>query len=503
MGGWASRRARRPDADGPPGGPGGLSRALALTLASALVWGVAHIVTGRRRVGGLLLALYTVLAAALAAAATIYRGDLLNLIVRPDVLQQITGGLVVLGVLWVAVVVRSYQLLRPTGMRLSARSLGAAAVALMCFGVAVPTAWAVRGTYVYRDALTSIFQAGGSNGRSIDADDPWDGEERVNILLLGGDSADNRPGVRTDSMTLASVDTSTGDTVLLSLPRNLESFPMPPGPARDRFPYGFTGDGALNPGLLNEVYQYAEEHPDVVPGVPKGERGTTLLKATISGILGLPVDYYILVDMFGFADIVDAMGGVKINILQPIPYGQQGDVLQPGYRSLTGKEALWYGRSRTNSSDYVRMGRQKCLMAAIAEQADPRTVLTKFDALASAAKQTLSTDLPQELLPALIELSGEVKEDARIDSLQFVPPLIHTGSPDFEKIRKLAAEAIDASDEAAASETPTPATTPSRTPSGATTADPPVTAQGAPSPGTTPTSEAPQTEPVSLEASCP
>ncbi|MBE1535856.1 LCP family protein [Actinomadura algeriensis] len=503
MGGWASRRARRPDGDGSPRGSGGLPRALALTLASALVWGVAHIVTGRRRFGGLLLALYTVLAAAVAAAATVYRGDLLNLIVRPDVLQQITGGLVVLGVLWVAIVVRSYQLLRPEGMRLSGRTLGAAAVALMCFGVAVPTAWAVRGTYVYRDALTSIFQAGGSDGQKIDADDPWDGEERVNILLLGGDAAENRPGVRTDSMTLASVDTATGDTVLLSLPRNLESFPMPPGPARDRFPYGFTGDGALNPGLLNEVYQYAEEHPDVVPGVPKGERGPTLLKATISGILGMPVDYYILVDMFGFADIIDAMGGVKINILQPIPYGQQGDVLQAGHRTLTGKEALWYGRSRTNSSDYVRMGRQKCLMAAIAEQADPRTVLTKFDALASAAKQTLSTDIPQELLPALIELSGEVKEDARIDSLQFVPPLIHTGNPDFEKIRRLAAEAIGAADEAAASGSPAPPASPTRTPSGAVTVDPPVQAQGSPSPGTTPTSQAPQTEPVSLEASCP
>ncbi|QFG26488.1 LCP family protein [Actinomadura sp. WMMB 499] len=503
MGGWASRRARRPDVDGSPGGAGGLSRALALTLASALVWGVAHIVTGRRRIGGLLLALYTVLAAALAAAATIYRGDLLNLVVRPDVLQQITGGLVVLGVLWVAIVVRSYQLLRPDGLRLSARSLGAAAVALMCFGVAVPTAWAVRGTYVYRDALTSIFQTGGSNGKNIDADDPWNGEERVNILLLGGDAADNRPGVRTDSMTLASVDTSTGDTVLLSLPRNLESFPMPPGPARDRFPYGFTGDGGLNPGLLNEVYQYAEDHPDVVPGVPKGERGPTLLKATISGILGLPVDYYILVDMFGFADIVDAMGGVKINILQPIPYGQRGDVLQPGYRTLTGKEALWYGRSRTNSSDYVRMGRQKCLMAAIAEQADPRTVLTKFDALASAAKQTLATDLPQELLPALIELSGEVKDDARIDSLQFVPPLIHTGNPDFDKIRKLTDEAIGAAEETTAPRGPAPQATPSRTPSGAATIEPPVQAQGAPSPATTPSSEAPQTEPVDLEASCP
>lgn len=225
----------------------------------------------------------------------------------------------------------------------------------MCFAVAVPVAWSAHSTYVYRNALTSIFRSGSENGKKVDAEDPFNGEPRVNVLLLGGDAASNRTGVRTDSMTVASVDTKTGDTVLLSLPRNLESFPMPPGPARDRFPYGFTGDGPQNPGLLNEVYEYAENHPDVVPGVAKNHRGPELLKATIAGILGVRVDYYILVDMFGFADIIDAMGGVKLKITEPIPYGLQGAVLQPGHRTLSGKEALWYGRSRTNSSDYVRM----------------------------------------------------------------------------------------------------------------------------------------------------
>ena len=88
------------------------------------------------------------------------------------------------------------------------------------------------------------------------------------------------------------------------------------------------------------------------------------------------------------------------------------------------------------------MGRQKCLLAAIAEQADPQTVLTSFDKLAAAAKRTLSTDIPQELLPALVKLSDEVKNGAQINSLQFVPPLIYTGNPDFDLIRRLTAEAV-------------------------------------------------------------
>lgn len=490
MGRTRSRHTREKDEDGSSSGARGLPRALALTLASALVWGIAHFVTGRRIAGGLLLALYAALTAAAAGAVTVYRSDLLHLAVQPDVLQRLSAALVALGALWILIVIRSYQHLRPPQMALSAKTLGAASVAVMCFGVAVPVAWSAHSTYVYRDALTSIFRTGSENGRHVDSKDPFNGQSRVNILLLGGDAAADRTGVRTDSMTLASVDTKTGDTVLLSLPRNLEHFPMPPGPARDRFPYGFTGDGPLNPGLLNEVYEYAEQHPDVVPGVPKNHRGPELLKATVAGVLGLRVDYYILVDMFGFADIVDAMGGVKIKVTESIPYGLEGSVLQPGDRRLSGKEALWYGRSRTNSSDYVRMSRQKCLMRAIAEQADPQTVLTSFDKLAAAAKRTLSTDIPQELLPALMKLSNKVKDGAQIRSLQFVPPLIYTGNPDFKLIRTLASGAV--------SNDPHPAS-----PAPGAGASPKASKSPSPNSPDGTASPKPDTKPVSLEASCP
>ncbi|WUI03642.1 LCP family protein [Spirillospora sp. NBC_00431] len=480
---------------------GGLLRTLALTLASALVWGVAHFVAGRRVAGGVLLALYLAIAATFAGAATVYRSEIPTLAVQPDVLRRLTAALITLGLLWMIVVVWSYLVLRPARMSGVAHSLGTATVIVLCVAVAAPAAWSAHKSYVARDTLTDIFRSGSENGRPVDADDPFDGQPRVNILLIGGDAAENRTGVRTDSMTVASVDTETGDTVLLSLPRNLENVPFPPGPARDRFPYGFTGDGPQNPGLLNEVYQYAEEHPDLVPGVAKNHRGPRLLKDTIAGVLGVRVDYYILVDMFGFADIVDAMGGVRMKVDEPIPYGLEGAVLKPGYRKLSGKEALWYGRSRTNSTDYVRMGRQKCLMRAIAEQADPRTVLTSFDKLADAAKRTLSTDIPQELLPALVRLSGKVKDGAKINSLQFVPPLIYTGSPDFGLIRKLTSDAINTdprqvsshpSASAGGSPSGSPSESPSESPSGPGGGSPDG---GGPA--------KPPSKPVSLESSCP
>ncbi|GAA4151977.1 LCP family protein [Actinomadura keratinilytica] len=495
----ASRSAARPaseedeDAESTAPKTRGLLSALGLTLASTLVWGVAHLRVGRRWAGGLLLGLFVALAAAGAVAGLFFRADLLQLAVRPDWLTGLAAGILALGLLWITVVIRSYQIVRPEALSLGARSLGVAGVIVLCFAVALPTAWAGYSTYLYRDALTSIFRTGDSHGRPINVKDPWNGQRRVNVLLLGGDAAANREGVRTDSMTVASIDTKTGDTVLLSLPRNLERVPMPPGPARDRFPYGFTGDGPATPGLLNEVYQYAEDHPDIVPGARKNERGPELLKATISGILGLPVDYYVLVDMFGFADIIDAIGGVKIKITQPIHYGLEGGVLQPGDRTLSGKEALWYGRSRTYSDDYTRMGRQKCLLRAIARQADPQTVLTSFDRLAAATKRAISTDIPQELLPAFITLSKKFNDGGQVTSLQFVPPLIYTGNPDYALIRRLAAQAV-----ATPSESASPS--PSASASGSGSASP----RASRTPRASSSAEAGrQTKPVSLDATCP
>jgi anionic cell wall polymer biosynthesis LytR-Cps2A-Psr (LCP) family protein len=480
------------------GEPQGFGRALGLTVVSIVLWGFAHLWVGRRATGLALLAVYWLLVATAIVAVTGFRQGLLHVAVRPDLLTGLTVGALALGLVWVTVVIRSYQISRPDGELTIRRAAANTTVGVLCIALCLPFGWVARYTQVYQDTLTSIFQSG-DGARQVDANDPWAGRRRVNVLLLGGDAARNRDGVRTDSMTLASVDTHTGDTVLLSLPRNLEHFPMPSGPARARFPFGFSGDDPQNPGLLNEVYEYAEGHPEIVPGVPKGRRGPALVSATISEILGQQVDYYILVDMFGFANIIDAMGGVKMKVDRPIPYGQRGDVIQPGYRTLPGKEALWYGRSRNDSDDYTRMGRQKCLLRAIAKQANPQRVLTRFEKLATATRRAISTDIPRELLPALIDLSSKVKGGAKINSLQFVPPLINTVHPDFMQIRRSSAKAISDSEEAASA---------SAAPPGRANAAPPTNETKAPTPSRPGTPDAspgrpPAPDAQSLDATCP
>ncbi len=231
-----------------------------------------------------------------------------------------------------------------------------------------------------------------------------------------------------------------------------------------------------------------------MPGVPDKQRGPNLLSRTVSGIIAQPVDYYIVIDMFGFADLVDAMGGVKLQITQAIPYGLQGGVLQPGYRTLSGKDALWYGRSRTGSDDYARMARQKCLLRAVAMQADPIKILTKFDALVSAAKRTISTDIPTGLFPALVSLAGKVREGARISSLSFVPPLIYTGDPNYTLIRSLAANAIGDGRRTVTPERSTSAA-PSKGPSAATVPGPAAASSLQPGGGTP--------RDMSLDMTCP
>jgi LCP family protein required for cell wall assembly len=494
------RRGGYPRGQVPRGGRS-LPRALALTFASAAVWGVAHLAMGRRITGALLMGAFALLVTASVVAATAFQDDLKIMAVKPEWVRGIMVCAIALGLVWITVVIRSFQITRPSGLAFLPGAAAAGLVTVLCAAIVTPFVGVAKYGNTYQDGLTHIFQAGGGS-KTVNENDPWNGRPRVNILLLGGDSAYDRVGVRTDSMTVASMDTRTGNTVLLGLPRNLEHFPMPPGPAHQRFPDGFTGDGPQNPGLLNEVFEYAENHPEIVPGVAKGHRGPELLTKTISGILQQPIDYYILVDMFGFADIIDAMGGVKIKIDQPIPYGRDGGVLQPGDRTLHGKDALWYGRSRTDSDDYARMGRQKCLLRAVARQANPTKVLTRFDKLVSAAKRTISTDIPTALLPALIDLSGKVKKGAKIDSLSFVPPLIHTGNPDFDEIRALTARSLSDNQQGPSGAAGAPSTgTSSPTPgSGGRHSAHTATGTRTPASGT---SGEQVVKPVSLDATCP
>jgi LCP family protein required for cell wall assembly len=263
------------------------------------------------------------------------------------------------------------------------------------------------------------------------------------VLLLGGDGGIHRDGVRTDSMILVSMDTETGKTVMFSLPRNLMNAQFPANsPLHDLYPDGFRGEGDAGNWMLNAVYRQV---PILHPGVlgSSDNEGADALKQAISGSIGAKVDYYLLVNLQGFQDIVDAMGGVTVNINEPIPIGGSTDrgvppedYLDPGPdQRLDGFEALWYSRGRYGSDDYSRMERQRCMIDAIIDEADPSTLIRKYLDLAEIGKEIVRTDIPSELLDDFVELAMKVKE-SKVKSVVFrSSDDFYPGDPDFEWMR--------------------------------------------------------------------
>ena len=143
-----------------------------------------------------------------------------------------------------------------------------------------------------------------------------------------------------------------------------------------------------------------------------------------------------------------------VDVKQRVPIGGEttpiSGYINVGTQHLTGYRALWYARSRTGSSDYVRMARQRCVMTAMLQQLNPETVLLKFNGIASSASKVIQTSIPEGDLGTFVDLAIKAKAQ-KVTSVQFVPPLVVPKHPDFAAIRTLVANAITAAEKPPAS----------------------------------------------------
>ena len=447
---------------------GGL-RFVALTLL-ALIPGAGLIAAGRRVLGGLLL-LVTLAGVALGVLTVMggsARARALDLAVRPQALLWLAGGAVLVGVLWGLSIALTGWAARPRRTHRWQRVLGTAFVAVLSLAVVAPSAFAARYALIQRDVVQSVFGPSGGGGGTEAAlhggvaapgthSDPWKDTPRVNVLLLGSDAGANRTGVRTDSMIVASIDTATGRSVLLGLPRSLQKVPFPASnPLHKVWPHGFDcGDQCL----LNAVWEQAEQHKELFKGDP--HPGLTTIRGVIGEILGLRIDYYTILDLEGFSGLIDAMGGVVMNVPREIPIGgghnlRTGAALpiygyvHKGRHRLNGREALWFARSREGSDDYDRMRRQRCMVGALLDQSNPVKLLASYPKLAKVLKDNLQTDVPRSDLSAWVTLVERVQKGG-IVSLPFTNDVISTVNPDFGKIRSYVAESLQAPAKPAAS----------------------------------------------------
>jgi LCP family protein required for cell wall assembly len=410
-------------------------RALTLLGMTLVLPGSAQLVLGRKAVGRAALRIWfgcwAVLLVAV-GAGLLSRGFVFWVGLNPGVLGALRLGLCALAVGWALLFLDAWRLGEPLALRQRQRLVMVGLNGTLCFVVAGALLFTSHLVAVHRDLILAVSGDGAASAAQ---------DGRYNVLLVGGDSGDDRWGLRTDSLTVASIDAETGRTILFGLPRNMTNFPFPEGSVLDEaFPSGYDCPTCT----LNSLATWATDHRDRFDGVADPAMAATV--QGVEGITGLELNYYAMVDLDGFKSLVAAMGGLTLNVRDRIPIGLPiTRYIEPGVRKLDGFETLWFARSRESADDYSRMARQKCVMSAMVQQLSPELVITRFAALAAAGEDILHTNLPTSELDRFAQLALKARTQ-KISTVSFVPPAISTSSPDIDKIRSMIADAVDRSE---------------------------------------------------------
>jgi LCP family protein required for cell wall assembly len=420
-------------------------RAVVLVLVTLVVPGSAQLATGNRALGRFALRVFGgLLVAALLVGllSLVSREAALTLVTHRWTLLLLQAVLLGVAVLWAVLLVDAWRLGRPDRLPQRDRR-GLLALLVVVLLVPAIVGWLGMSVGTARAAMSSVFTSSRAAAGAVDG--------RYNVLLLGGDSGAGRWGLRPDSIQLASVDAQTGRPVLLGFSRETENIHFNPGSVMARLmPKGWVcGDECL----LNALYTWAVDHRNEFPA-GTDDPGVLATREAVEWLTGLKIQYYVMVDLKGFSSLVDAVGGLDITVQRRTPMGGGSRAIfgwiEPGRRHLDGYHALWYARSRTQSTNYERMARQRCVVTALVKQLDPKTVLLNFGDLAKATKGIVHTDIPQDALANLADVAVKTKQE-KITSVNFVPPLIKPWDYDPQVVRTTVAKAIATSEKGSAS----------------------------------------------------
>lgn len=425
------------------------------TVIGAFLPGTGLLRAGRKVVGGIILAITLVGIGAIAFVA-LDRYTLFTVALTPSVLKSLTIALMVVALLWAVVIATTHVALRPRWASTAQRVAGAVLVVALVFGIAAPMAVAARYAYDQANLVTTVFTQQESQTRPTitpgTKQDPWANVPRLNVLLVGiDDSADRHYGdevTNTDSMILASIDTRTGNTVLAGIPRNTMKMPFPKdSPLYNKYPKGW-------PEMANAMFANLPQQVDKNILGPTSNLGMDALKLSVGEAVGVKVDYYVMLNLDGLYTLIDALGGVTVNVNGWVAVGGDGDTgilpdryLKPGpNQRLNADDAMSFARSRYGADDFARMARQRCLIQGVIKQADPATMLTRYEAIAKAGSKMVRTDIPSDVLPMFVELALRVK-NAEIYSVVYADGngWWSSANPDFAKMRSTFATAVQQS----------------------------------------------------------
>jgi LCP family protein required for cell wall assembly len=233
--------------------------------------------------------------------------------------------------------------------------------------------------------------------------DPLLGSDgRLTVLLLGSDYRPAHPGNRTDAIMVISIDPTTGQAAGFSVPRDTVRFPLP-------------GKGTYS-AKINGLYQYLDSKGD--PG--KG------MKAAVARAFAIEVDRYVFIGFAGVKQLVDAVGGVDVNLAKAyydshywVTNKQQGWGLPAGRSHLNGANALIFARSRKGDNDFERARRQQLLVMAALTKVRSGGV-DDLPKLLKIASRTVRTDMPLDRAADLYKLFSTV-DLSTVDRVVFGP----------------------------------------------------------------------------------
>jgi LCP family protein required for cell wall assembly len=444
-------------------------RARWLVVLGFVLPGSAQLLAGSRKLGRFGLgATITLLAIGLLALAGLLlaRGFTLSVLTHSVVLLVLQVLILAYAVLWLVLGLDTLRLTRLVSISPNWRVPVAVLSILLTVLPVGAAAWAATTVGAARGAIGDIFANKAPSVLPVDG--------RYNILLLGVDPGADREGMRPDSISLVSVDAETGQSIIVGLPRELTEMPFPEtSPMYEVHPNGFCmgpnafGDygGCLTTGYLNAIYSEVEVVNDPQYGylyegmyadaVSRGSSpGIEAMKDAVTGATGLTVQFYVLIDMDGFASLIDALGGVTIDVQQPIPIGGYEDpetgewvpgdaYIEPGVQTMNGELALLFARVRHGlpNGDYDRMEHQRQLQAAILAQMSPTNVLLRFQEIAGTGAAIVRTDIPESMLGSFVDLAAKAKEFAPL-VVQLTPPEIDPEYPDYALIHRMVADAV-------------------------------------------------------------
>lgn len=303
--------------------------------------------------------------------------------------------------------------------------------------------WLFTSVNAQRELLNAVFvqpsTAGSKDGSSARPSsapsstlDTVDG--RVNVLLLGGDAGVGRVGLRPDSISVLSVDVATGQSVIIGVPRNLEQAPFRAGsPLYGPYPNGYDCGRQC---LISYLYTYGSGHPDLYSSSEYAGKdpGIEATKDAVEGVLGIRIPYVVLIDMAGFSQLVNAVGGIEVCVPVDTLAQDMKTNFAAGCQHMTGEQALLYSRTRYDSNDYGRMAKQRLVQQAIFEQISPLALATNYQSIAGAGSKYVTTNIPRDQLPGFLELAAKTKNQA-IQKLELVPPVVDVTNPDFSWIQ--------------------------------------------------------------------